>query len=42
MSASLSGHQVEDLASEQLEGGFDAVFVAVGAHLSKHVDIPRS
>ena len=34
------GHRVEDLAAERREGGFDAVFVAVGAHLSKHVDIP--
>ncbi len=33
-------HTVEDLAAERLEGGFDAVFVAVGAHLSKRVDIP--
>ena len=33
-------HRVEDLAAERQEGGFDAVFVAVGAHLSKHVDIP--
>ena len=33
-------HQVEDLAAERQEGGFDAVFVAVGAHLSKRVDIP--
>ena len=33
-------HKVEDLAAERLEGGFDAVFVAVGAHLSKRVDIP--
>jgi len=33
-------HRVEDLAAEQREGGFDAVFVAVGAHLSKRVDIP--
>ena len=35
-----SGHRVEDLAAERAEGGFDAVFVAVGAHLSKRVDIP--
>ncbi len=35
-----SGHRVEDLAAERDEGGFDAVFVAVGAHLSKRVDIP--
>ncbi len=33
-------HRVEDLAAERLEGGFDAVFVAVGAHLSKRVEIP--
>jgi NADPH-dependent glutamate synthase beta subunit-like oxidoreductase len=33
-------HRVEDLAAERREGGFDAVFIAVGAHLSKHVDIP--
>jgi formate dehydrogenase (NADP+) beta subunit len=32
--------KVEDLALEKQEGGFDAVFVAVGAHLSKRVDIP--
>lgn len=35
-----SGHLVEDLAAERAEGSFDAVFVAVGAHLSKRVDIP--
>jgi NADPH-dependent glutamate synthase beta subunit-like oxidoreductase len=33
-------HRVEDLAAERKEGDFDAVFVAVGAHLSKRVDIP--
>jgi NADPH-dependent glutamate synthase beta subunit-like oxidoreductase len=33
-------HRVEDLAAEQEEGSFDAVFVAVGAHLSKRVEIP--
>ena len=32
------GHPVTDLDAER--AGFDAVFVAVGAHLSKHVDIP--
>ncbi len=36
----IGGHRVEDLAAERREGGFDAVFVAVGAHLSKRVDIP--
>ncbi|HVC86873.1 MAG TPA: NAD(P)-binding protein [Gaiellaceae bacterium] len=34
------GHRVENLGAEREEGGFDAVFVAVGAHLSKRVDIP--
>jgi len=34
------GHRTADLAAERHEGGFDAVFVAVGAHLSKRVDIP--
>ena len=34
------GHRVEDLDAERCEGGFDAAFVAVGAHLSKRVDIP--
>jgi len=34
------GHRVTDLAAERATGRFDAVFVAVGAHLSKHVDIP--
>ncbi len=33
-------HKVEDALSEMTAGGFDAVFVAVGAHLSKRVDIP--
>jgi len=34
-------HKVEDLLAEQADGGFDAVFVAIGAHVSKHVDIPE-
>jgi NADPH-dependent glutamate synthase beta subunit-like oxidoreductase len=33
-------HRVTNLEEERREGGFDAVFVAVGAHLSKRVDIP--
>lgn len=33
-------HKVQDILAEKEEGGFDAVFVAVGAHLSKRVDIP--
>ena len=33
-------HTVEDVLAEQQAGGFDAVFIAIGAHASKHVDIP--
>jgi NADPH-dependent glutamate synthase beta subunit-like oxidoreductase len=36
----ITGNRVEDLEAVRREGSFDAVFVAVGAHLSKHVDIP--
>lgn len=36
----VSGHHVEDLEAERREGAFDAVFVAVGAHLAQRVDIP--
>jgi NADPH-dependent glutamate synthase beta subunit-like oxidoreductase len=35
-----NNHRVVDLDAERHEGGFDAVFVAVGAHLSKRVEIP--
>ncbi len=34
------GQSVTDLAAGRREGNFDVVFVAVGAHLSRHVDIP--
>jgi NADPH-dependent glutamate synthase beta subunit-like oxidoreductase len=33
-------HRVEDLLAEKHAGRFDAVFVAIGAHLTKHIDIP--
>lgn len=33
-------HKVEDVLAEKQTGDFDAVFVAIGAHLSRHVDIP--
>ncbi len=33
-------HRVEDLLAEKEAGGFDAAFVAVGAHISKKIDIP--
>ncbi|HAD11098.1 MAG TPA: glutamate synthase [Saprospirales bacterium] len=32
--------RVEDLVGEKQSGHFDAVFIAIGAHLSKKVDIP--
>ena len=34
-------HRVEDVLAEKTEGGFDAVFIAVGAHISKKIDIPN-
>jgi NADPH-dependent glutamate synthase beta subunit-like oxidoreductase len=36
----ITDHMVSDLLQEQAEGRFDAVFVAIGAHLSRRVDIP--
>ena len=33
---------IKDLLATQSEGRFDAVFVAVGAHISKRVDIPTA
>lgn len=33
-------HKVNDVLAEKMSGAFDAVFIAIGAHLSKHVDIP--
>jgi len=33
-------HRVDDLLKEKHDGHFDAVFVAVGAHLSKKINIP--
>jgi len=33
-------HKVEDVLAKKLAGNFDAVFIAIGAHVSKHVDIP--
>ncbi len=32
--------KVEDIAKERADGGFDAVFLAIGAHLAKRVNIP--
>jgi len=33
-------HKVDDLREEKEQGEFDAVFVAIGAHVSKKIDIP--
>ena len=38
--AFVQNHTVTDLLAEQVQGNFDAVFVAIGAHISKRVDIP--
>lgn len=37
----VNDYTVTDLLADQAEGGFEAVFVAIGAHLSKRVDIPN-
>ncbi len=37
----VTDYTVKDLMAEQAEGGFEAVFVAIGAHLSKRIDIPN-
>lgn len=34
-------HKVADVLQEKNEGGFDAVFLAVGAHISKKTEIPN-
>lgn len=34
--------KVEDIARERSEGGFDAVFLAIGAHLANRVNIPSA
>lgn len=36
----ITDHMISDLLQEQVEGRFDSVFVAIGAHLSRRVDIP--
>ncbi|GAB3524826.1 NAD(P)-binding protein [Photobacterium alginatilyticum] len=34
-------HKVEDLLAEKVKGKFDAVFLAIGAHVGRGVDIPN-
>jgi formate dehydrogenase (NADP+) beta subunit len=36
----VTNHKVDDLMAEKAAGGFDAVFLAIGAGQGKHVDIP--
>lgn len=33
-------HKVEDLLAEKRDGAFDAVFLAIGAHISKRTELP--
>ena len=33
-------YKVDDIAKEKVDGGFDAVFIAIGAGLAKKIDIP--
>lgn len=33
-------HRVDDLLAEKEAGGFDAAFVAIGAHVSQRIDVP--
>ena len=35
-----TSHKVEDLLAEKTSGGFDAVYIAIGAGIGKHADIP--
>ncbi|MDX8378390.1 MAG: NAD(P)-binding protein [Mariprofundales bacterium] len=34
-------HRVKDVIAEKKSGNYDAVFIAVGAHLSKNINIPN-
>jgi formate dehydrogenase (NADP+) beta subunit len=36
----VTNHKVEDVLAEKEAGGFDAVFIAIGAGVGKHVEIP--
>jgi len=36
----VTDHKVTDLLAEKEDGGFDAVLIAIGAGIGKHVDIP--
>jgi len=36
----VSNHRVEDVLAEKEQGGFDAVFIAIGAQIANHLGIP--
>jgi NADPH-dependent glutamate synthase beta subunit-like oxidoreductase len=36
------GHRIEDLPGEMSAGRFDACFLAIGAHVGNHLDIPAA
>jgi formate dehydrogenase beta subunit len=38
--AIITGHKVADVLAEKAAGGFDAVFIAIGAGAGKHIDVP--
>jgi NADPH-dependent glutamate synthase beta subunit-like oxidoreductase len=36
----ITNHKVADVLAEKADGGFDAVFIAIGAGAAKHIDVP--
>jgi formate dehydrogenase (NADP+) beta subunit len=36
----ITGHRIEDLLAQKVAGGFDAVFIAIGAGVGKHIEVP--
>jgi NADPH-dependent glutamate synthase beta subunit-like oxidoreductase len=36
----VTNHKVQDVLAEKGAGGFDAIFIAIGAGMSRHVEIP--
>ena len=36
----ITGHKVDDVLAQKAAGGFDAVFIAIGASAGKHIDVP--
>jgi formate dehydrogenase beta subunit len=36
----VTNHRVDDVLAEKTAGGYDAIFIAIGAGVGKHIDIP--